>query len=88
MLLPALFASLGQLTFALGQDVLVLTGQSIFGCHITNGTVQSNLIIVPYKPINNPLGIFKGDGRFRPDGIRFEGFVPAFKLTVTLGIAG
>ena len=88
MLLLSLFTGLSQLTFAFGQDVLIVTGQSILGGHITNGTVQPNVIIVPYKLIDNPPRIVKREWRFGPDTVRLEGSVPAFQFAVTLRVAG
>ena len=83
-----MLAGLLQFLFAPGKDEFFLSFQLGQRGDITDGAVQSDLIIVGDEVVDNPAGIFKGEGRFGADTVSFNGFVPAFYLAVTLGVSG
>ncbi len=76
MLFAAMLASLFQFLFAPGKDKFFLSFQSGQRGDITDGAMQSDLIIASDEVVDNPAGIIRGERRFGTDTIPLDGFVP------------
>ena len=88
MLFAAFEAGLFQFLFSLSKDKFFPPVQLVFRGDIADSAMQSVVIIVVHKGLDNPTGVLKGEGCLGADTVALEGFVPAFQLAIALGIAG
>jgi len=69
-----------------GEDFLLPTFELVLGRDIAEGGVQADRVVVFDKPDDDPSRVVHGQGRPWADALFLEDAVPAFDLTVTLGV--
>ena len=82
------FAGVGEFAIAGVMDHSVLAVEFVLGCDVANGTVQPRGVVVGSVIGNDSAGVVERQRHFDADAIAFEGLVPAFDLSVRLGIVG
>jgi len=70
------------------QGLGIAPYQPILGCHIADRAMETLIIIVPHKPIDQLTGIFQRQWRCRPDAITLDRLMPALDLAIPLWAIG
>src|SRR5208337_5191993 len=80
------FPRLLQLPVALGVDLLSPPRQHVLRSEVADGAIQPNVVVMLDVALHQSPRIFQRQRRSRPDALPPERFVPAFDLSVRLGI--
>src|SRR5258708_5922780 len=87
-LLLAAFTCLGQFAIAGGEDFFLSAFEFVLGGEVTDGAVQTDLIVMTHEIGDQSAGVVERQGHLDAEAVAFEGFVPAFDLAVALWIIG
>jgi hypothetical protein len=70
------------------EDFQVTASQAVDRSNVADGRLDPNLVVMVDKITNHPLGIFKCEWGFGPDGLFFEGSVVTFQFAIALWVIG
>ena len=81
-----LFSGLLQFLVSGCKDGLLFASKFVRRGDVTDGTVESDLVVVVHELCNDPLGILQTQRRARSNAVRFEGLMPSLDLAVALWV--
>ena len=71
-----------------GKDGLFFSEKLVLGCDVTDGGMESDVVVVIDEFGDEALSLLEVEGGAGADAIGFEGFMPALDLAVGLGVVG
>jgi len=71
-----------------GEDGLVFAEKFVVGSDVADGRVQAHGVVVLDEPGDEAAGLIDIERGAGADAVGFERFVPAFDLTLGLGVVG
>src|SRR6516164_4171870 len=75
-----------QLPVPLGEDRPVAAGQLVRGRHVTDRTVQADLVVMRHEFDDQASCILQAQGCLDPNTFALESLMPSLDLPITLGI--